>query len=136
MQLTFSLLRKLQRDMRQEFQLHLDIHGVQRAFTSQDWDVIFLFAQTVNACAKAASDDWYYTKSDVLQYVIAERPHGVRYHDGVLYAETSEGQVSFHVFYGDEEILVNGLTEEPVNVWVQDLDQFEAPEALCRALAA
>lgn len=113
--------------------LRLSAADVRIALQSEDWDAVLLLAQCVNALAKKTGDVWWYSQKEYLLGIALDGgAPSLRYRDGVMYAETSEGQVSFHVFDSLADRAYAVLGEESGEIWVQDLAQTDAPRALVR----
>jgi hypothetical protein len=125
-------VRGLSEALREQYRVRVSPAQILRAFQSEDWDVLLLLAQCCNALAKSQSPYWYGHKEEILRMALSKAVPSLRYRDGVIYGETSEGQVSFHVFddLADRACVVLG--EEDGEVWVEDLPQKEAAFALAR----
>lgn len=114
--------------LRDNYGLRLNVADVRVALQSEDWDAILLLAQCVNALAKKTGDAWWYSQKEYLLSLALEGgAPSLRYRDGVMYAETTEGQVSFHVFDDLADRAYAALGEEAGEIWVQDLAQTDAP---------
>ena len=67
-------------------------------------DGLALLAHLCNAAAKMIDSGYYQAKPLLVQF--AAEAHPFAWHrDGIIYIETVVGQVSFHVFDGEEEHL-------------------------------
>lgn len=87
-----------------------------------------LIANFANLYAKTISGEYYDNKDVLTEYISVNYSNCWSRGDGILYAETEVGQVSFHVFDGqDEKALINGLNPS-FRVWDDNNAQSRAEE--------
>lgn len=114
------------------FGVRISAHQLRAVCVGEDWDSFLVFAQAVNACAKH-DPFWYAMKEELLWRAVLAQVPGLRYNavEGIVYAETSQGQVSFHVFDDLAETCHVMLGHEHV-IWAESFSQKQAPMVLAR----
>lgn len=118
------------------FGVCISAHQLGAVLRVEDWDTLLVFTQAVNACAKH-DVFWYAMKEELLWRAVLAQVPGLRYNavEGIVYAETSQGQVSFHVFDDLAETCHVMLGHEHVT-WDESFAQRQAPMVLARLVRA
>ena len=99
-------------------------------YLSNDAEALPLIANLANMYAKTIDFDLYDTKDHLLFYIAKNDKRAWSHGDGIIYVETDEGQVSFHVFNGQDDIANKyGLNPEG-REWSQEEIQFLAENLL------
>jgi hypothetical protein len=80
-----------------------------------------LLAHLCNAGAKQFDYDLYYYKPDLIRLAAEGNPRAWQ-HEGIVYIETRVGQVSFHVFEGEDD----DLPPADGRVWCGKHNQWKA----------
>ncbi len=99
-------------------------------FLSQDPDSIPLIANLANMYAKVIDYNFYDAKDALLYYIAKNDDRAWSYGDGIVYVETDEGQVSFHVFEGQDEIANKYGLDPEGRDWTGEDIQFLAEDLL------
>lgn len=99
-------------------------------YLSKDANALPLIANLANMYAKTIDYNLYDIKDFMLFYIAKNDKRAWSHGDGIVYVETDEGQVSFHVFNGQDDIANKyGLSPEGKE-WSQQEVQFLAEDLL------
>jgi hypothetical protein len=89
-----------------------------------------LIANLANYYAKTEDYGFYDAKDDLLSYLVRANPNVWSHGDGIVYIETPQGQVSFHVFNDSDEIAKEFGLDPTGRVWSEVEMQFIAEKLL------
>jgi hypothetical protein len=99
-------------------------------YLSKDTNALPLIANLANMYSKTINYNLYDIKDLLLFYIAKNDKRAWSHGDGIIYVETDEGQVSFHVFNGQDDIANKyGLNSEG-REWSQEEVQFLAENLL------
>ena len=99
-------------------------------FLQKNTEAYPLIANLINYYAKSKDSSFYEYKPLILNYIAFNDERAWSRGDGILYVETPEGQVSFHVFENEDLISYARKETDETNKWTEINTQSFAVELL------